>query len=139
MVLNSTPGVYATTGGGGDGDAEVTIRGFSSRNVGVLLDGVPVNDMENGQVYWSNWFGLDAVTRSIQVQRGLGASKLALPSVGGTINIITKGFDSRKEASIMQEVGSDGYVRTSFGYSSGILKNNWSITAAAPINKATDG
>ncbi len=130
MVLNSTPGVYATTTGGGDGDAEVTIRGFSSRNVGVLLDGVPVNDMENGQVYWSNWFGLDAVTRSIQVQRGLGASKLALPSVGGTINIITKGFDNRKEASIMQEVGSDGYLRTSFGYSSGILKNNWSITAA---------
>ena len=54
MVLNSTPGVYATTEGGGDGDAQVTIRGFSARNVGVLLDGVPVNDMENGHVYWSN-------------------------------------------------------------------------------------
>jgi len=130
MVLNTTPGVYATTEGGGDGDAQVTIRGFSSRNVGVLLDGVPVNDMENGQVYWSNWFGLDAVTRSIQVQRGLGASRLALPSVGGTINIITKGFDSKKETSITQELGSDGFTRTSFGISSGLFGNGWSITAA---------
>jgi iron complex outermembrane receptor protein len=130
MLLNKTPGVYATQQGGGDGDASVTIRGFSSRNVGVLLDGVPVNDMETGQVYWSNWFGLDGVTRSIQVQRGLGASKLALPSVGGTINIITKGLDSKKEGSLKQEVGSDGYLNTSFGYSSGALKNGWAISAA---------
>lgn len=131
MVLNSTPGVYATTEGGGDGDAQVTIRGFSARNVGVLLDGVPVNDMETGHVYWSNWFGLDVVTRSIQVQRGLGASKLALPSVGGTINIITKGLDSRKGGEIEQEIGSDGYTRTSIGYTSGKLKNGWGLSFAA--------
>lgn len=130
MVLNSTPGVYATTEGGGDGDAQVTIRGFSSRNVGVLLDGVPVNDMETGHVYWSNWFGLDAVTRSIQVQRGLGASKLALPSVGGTINIITKGMDSRKGGSIKQELGSDGYTRTDIGYTSGEIGNGWGFSVA---------
>ena len=135
MLLNSTPGVYATQEGGGDGDAEVTIRGFSSRNVGVLLDGVPVNDMENGHVYWSNWFGLDAVTRSIQVQRGLGASKLALPSVGGTINILTKGMDSKKGGSVSQEVGSDGYLRSTFGYNSGPLNNGWGISVAGSYKR----
>ena len=87
MILNSTPGVYATQTGGGDGDARITIRGFNQRNVAVMIDGIPVNDMENGWVYWSNWFGLDAVTSNIQVQRGLGASKIAIPSVGGTMNI----------------------------------------------------
>ncbi len=130
MVLNSTPGVYATQEGGGDGDAQITIRGFSSRNVGVLLDGVPVNDMENGHVYWSNWFGLDAVTRSIQVQRGLGASKLALPSVGGTINIITKGLEAKKGGSISQEVGTAGLFKTSFGYSSGQSERGWGYSVA---------
>ena len=139
MILNSTPGVYATREGGGDGDAQVTIRGFSSRNVGVLLDGVPVNDMENGHVYWSNWFGLDAVTRSIQVQRGLGASKLALPSVGGTINILTKGMDSKKGGSFMQDFGADGYMRSSFGYNSGKLNNGWGISVAGSIKEETDG
>ena len=68
MILNSTPGVYATQTGGGDGDARITIRGFNQRNVAVMIDGIPVNDMENGWVYWSNWFGLDAVTSNIQVQ-----------------------------------------------------------------------
>ena len=50
-----------------------------------MIDGIPVNDMENGWVYWSNWFGLDAVTSNIQVQRGL-EFKTAIPSVGGTRN-----------------------------------------------------
>ncbi len=135
MLLNTTPGVYATQMGGGDGDARITIRGFNSRNVGVLLDGVPVNDMENGFVYWSNWFGLDAVTRSIQVQRGLGASKLALPSVGGTINIITRGIDERKGGSLKQEFGSDGYLNTSFGYNSGKLQNGFGFTLAASYKR----
>ena len=54
MILNSTPGVYATQSGGGDGDARITIRGFNQRNVAVMIDGIPVNDMENGWVYWSN-------------------------------------------------------------------------------------
>ena len=106
MVLNSTPGVYATQTGGGDGDARITIRGFNQRNVAVMIDGIPVNDMENGWVYWSNWFGLDAITSNIQVQRGLGASKIAIPSVGGTMNIITRGTGNKAGGSFKQEIGS---------------------------------
>ena len=130
MILNTTPGVYATQQGGGDGDARINIRGFSQRNVAVMIDGIPVNDMENGWVYWSNWFGLDLVTQRIQVQRGLGASKLALPSVGGTMNIITAGIDQRRQIKFKQEVGNDGFFRTSLGYTSGQLKHGWAVTAA---------
>ncbi len=130
MLLNKTPGVYATEQGGGDGDARITIRGFSQRNVAVMLDGIPVNDMENGWVYWSNWFGLNSVTRSIQVQRGLGASKLALPSVGGTMNILTKGIENNRSISIEQAVDGQGKLTTNLGYTSGQLNGGWSITLA---------
>ena len=130
MVLNSTPGVYATQTGGGDGDARITIRGFNQRNVAVMIDGIPVNDMENGWVYWSNWFGLDAVTSNIQVQRGLGASKIAIPSVGGTMNIITRGTGNKAGGSFKQEIGSFGKIRSSLGYNSGKLKNGWGFTLA---------
>lgn len=130
MVLNSTPGVYATAQGGGDGDARITIRGFNQRNVAVMLDGIPVNDMENGWVYWSNWFGLDAVTRNIQVQRGLSASKLALPSVGGTLNIITKGVESKAERTIQQSVDQYGKIQTNVGFTTGMLSHGWGITGA---------
>ena len=57
---------------------------------GMPVNGMPVNDMENGRVFWSNWAGLSDVTSAMQVQRGLGSAKLPIPSVGGTINIVTK-------------------------------------------------
>ncbi len=127
MILNSKPGVHATQQGGGDGDARITIRGFSQRNVGVMIDGVPVNDMENGWVYWSNWFGLDAITSQIQLQRGLGATKLALPSVGGTMNILTQNTGGKREIKVRQEYGSGNFFRTSLSYKSGTLKNGWGV------------
>lgn len=138
MILNSTPGVYATQGGGGDGDARITIRGFNQRNVAVMVDGIPMNDMENGSVFWSNWFGLDNITRTMQVQRGLGASKLAIPSVGGTINIITSGFDAKPSLVFKQEYGNNLTLRTVLSYTSGQLKGGWAITAAGSY-KRTDG
>ena len=127
MILNSSPGVYATQQGGGDGDARITIRGFSQRNVGVMIDGVPVNDMENGWVYWSNWFGLDAITGQIQLQRGLGATKLAMPSVGGTMNILTQATGGKRMIKVGQEYGSGDFLRTSLSYKSGTLKNGWGV------------
>ncbi len=138
MILNSTPGVYATEQGGGSGDARISIRGFDQKNVAVMVDGVPVNDMENGLVYWSNWDGLGDITRSVQVQRGLGASKLALASVGGTMNTITRGIESRKGGSVKQEFGNNNFLKTSLSYNSGLLKNGFGVTFAATY-KTTDG
>ncbi len=138
MVLNSTPGVYATEQGGGDGDARITISGFSQNNVAVMIDGIPMNDMENGWVYWSNWFGLDDVTRNIQVQRGLGASKLALPTVGGTINILTKGIESKRNLS-ENEIDSEGKFRTSLAYSSGVTPGAGLFRWQVHTNAETDG
>ncbi len=135
MLLNSTPGVYATEQGGGAGDARVTIRGFDQTNVAVMVDGVPVNDMENGRVFWSNWNGLGDITKTMQVQKGLGASKLAIASVGGTINIITKGIDSKMGGSLRQEVGNNGALKSSFGYTSGLLKNGFGITASGSYSR----
>lgn len=128
MLLNATPGVYATQTGGGDGDARITVRGFDQRNVGVLIDGVPVNDMENGSVYWSNWFGLDAITNQIQVQRGLGATKLSMPSVGGSLNIVTSGIGGRKGITFKQEYATGDFFRTSLTYNSGLTKKGWGVT-----------
>ncbi len=138
MILNSTPGAYATQSGGGDGDARITIRGFNQRNIAVMLDGIPVNDMENGWVYWSNWFGLDLVTQTMQVQRGLGASKLSVPSIGGTVNILTKGIDAKRNMRFRQEFGNDGYLRSTLGITTGRLENGWGISAAGSY-KQGDG
>lgn len=127
-ILKSTPGVYATKGGGGYGDSKINMRGFQSANVAVMINGVPMNDMEWGGVYWSNWAGLSDVTRSMQTQRGIGASKVSSPSVGGSLNIITKSTDAQQGGMVSYGVGNDGYNKVMFSASTGLLKNGWAMT-----------
>ncbi|ADV44596.1 carboxypeptidase-like regulatory domain-containing protein [Bacteroides helcogenes] len=127
-ILKSTPGVYATKNGGGYGDSKINMRGFQSANVAVMVNGVPMNDMEWGGLYWSNWAGLGDVTRSMQTQRGLGASKVSSPSVGGTINIVTRTTDQKKGGSVSYGIGNDGYNQLSFSVSTGLSKSGWNMT-----------
>lgn len=125
-IMNKTPGVYATKQGGGYGDSRISLRGFDQRNTSFLINGQPVNDMENGWVYWSNWQGLTDVASGIQVQRGLGASKLAVPSVGGTVSIFTKSAEKQQGGSITQMIGNDGYTKTTAAYNTGVNDKGWS-------------
>ena len=87
-----------------------------------------MNGMENNKVYWSNWSGLSDVTRSMQVQRGLGASKVSSPAVGGSINIITKSTEAQKGGFVSYGMGNDGYNKILFGVSSGLSKDGWAFT-----------
>lgn len=126
-ILKSTPGVYATKKGGGYGDSELRMRGFKSENIAMMINGVPVNDMEWGGVYWSNWAGLSDMTRSMQTQRGLGASKVSVPSVGGSINIVTKSIDGEKGGNVSYALGNDGYNKILFSASTGLSKSGWAM------------
>ncbi|MBD5243423.1 MAG: TonB-dependent receptor [Barnesiella sp.] len=127
-VLKTTPGVWATKDGGGFGDAKINIRGFKSNNTATMVNGVPVNDMEWGGIYWSNWSGLGDVTSSMQVQRGLGATIISTPSLGGTINMITKGLDAKKGGSAWYGLGNDNSMNYGISFSTGLMKNGWALT-----------
>jgi len=127
-IMNNTPGVYATKQGGGYGDSRLSLRGFDQRNTSFLINGQPVNDMENGWVYWSNWQGLTDVASGIQIQRGLGASRLAVPSVGGTVSIFTKAAQKQEGGSVLQMVGNNGYVKTGASYNTGKNDKGWATS-----------
>ncbi len=128
LVLNVTPSVYATQQGGGAGDARINIRGFNQRNVAIMINGVPVNDMENGWVYWSNWDGVGDATSSIQVQRGLSAVNLATPSIGGTMNVITDPTAQDMGFTFKQEVGDASFLKSTFIGHSGLINNRFALS-----------
>ena len=138
MALNTTPSVYATQQGGGAGDARINIRGFNQRNVAVMINGVPQNDMENGWVYWSNWDGVADVAQSIQVQRGLSAVNLATPSIGGTMNIITDPTQYEKGGRYKQEFGAGGFLKTTLTGHTGLIGDKLALSGTI-VRKTGDG
>ncbi len=138
-AIQNTPGVFTAQGAGGYGDQEVFIRGFDQTNVAFLVNGIPVNDMENGRMFWSNFAGLSQVTRTTQVQRGLGASKLAVSSIGGTVNMITKPSDRSQGGRIEYQTGTGSWNnRLRFTYNTGESSNGWALSFQG-TRTTTDG
>lgn len=127
-VLAKTPSIYATKQGGGFGDSRINVRGFDQTNTAVMVNGMPVNDMENGAVYWSNWQGLSDITSAIQVQRGLGASKLAIASVGGTINVVTNSSEKAEGGTVQATFANDAYMKYVASYNTGLLESGFSAS-----------
>lgn len=130
LVLDVTPSVYATQQGGGAGDARINVRGFDQRNVAIMINGVPQNDMENGWLYWSNWDGVADVTESIQMQRGLSAVNLTTPSIGGAMNIITSPTQFEKGFRYKQEFGNDRFLKSTLILNSGLIDDKFAFTAS---------
>lgn len=138
MALNLTPSLYATMQGGGAGDARVNVRGFNQKNVAIMINGVPVNDMENGWVYWSNWDGVGDATSSIQVQRGLSAVNLAAPSIGGTMNVITDPTAQKFGVKYKQEFGNDQFFKSTLVANTGLIDGKWAVNFLG-VRKVGDG
>lgn len=138
LSLNITPNVYSTTQGGGAGDARVNIRGFNQSNVAIMINGIPINDMENGWVYWSNWDGIGDAASSLQLQRGLSAINLATPSIGGTINVITD--PARRKAGFVfrQEGGSGQFMKSTLYGHTGLIDERWALSAGV-VRKVGNG
>ena len=124
MMVN-TPSVYVAGQAGGFGDSRISVRGFQQDNTAFLLNGQPINGMEDGKMYWSNWSGMADIANAIQVQRGLGSSKLAISSVGGTVNFITKATDMKQGGFSSVGIANDDYLKTTLAYNTGISKKGW--------------
>jgi hypothetical protein len=138
LILNTAPSVYASTDSGGAGDARVNVRGFNQRNVSILINGVPTNDIENGWLYWSNWDGIGDVSSEIQLQRGLSNVTLPTPSIGGTMNIITDPSASERGGSFKAEFGSDSFMKFTGVLNTGVLSDKFALTVAG-LTKTGEG
>lgn len=127
-AMKNTPSVYVSNQAGGFGDSQIFLRGFDQTNTAYLLNGQPINGMEDGRMYWSNWSGMSDVANAVQVQRGLGASKLAISSVGGTVNIVSKTTDNKEGGFVRLLGGNDSYGKVTATYSSGLKESGWAYT-----------
>lgn len=127
-ILKNTPSVYVSNQAGGFGDSQMFLRGFSQNNTAFLLNGQPINGMEDGNMYWSNWSGISDIANAVQVQRGLGSSKLAISSVGGTVNIVTKATERSEGGFVRGMVGNGSYLKGTVSYDTGLNDNGWGIS-----------
>lgn len=115
-ALTMMPGVYNRTGN--DGVQRIDIRGFRSRHVTLLLNGVPMNSTYDGQFDPA----LIPVENIAKVKVGYGNQSVLYGSggLGGVINVITKSGEPGTHGSLTGEIGEgQRYIgRATFSQSS---------------------
>ena len=120
MVLASEPGVWAySESGNGTGYSYVSIRGFDQSRIGVMIDGVPLNDNESHQVYWVDHGDLLADAKDVQIQRGIGNSLYGSSAFGGSININTNILSDKREIGFSYGQGDWNTTKYRIRYRSG--------------------
>jgi vitamin B12 transporter len=89
-ALALAPGVSLSAAGGAGAQAAVSIRGSSTNQVLVLVDGLPVSDPSTGLVDLSKLGLAPSDLESIEVVRGGASAQYGPDAVGGVILITTK-------------------------------------------------
>jgi outer membrane receptor for ferrienterochelin and colicins len=87
-VLKLLPGVSVATYGSMGQNASLSLRGSTSGQVLIMIDGVPINDIQLGG-FDLNLIPLEDV-QSIEVVRGAVSSLYGADALGGVVNIITR-------------------------------------------------
>ncbi len=129
MMFNGTAGIYASETGGGRGDSRIAIRGSGQFDIGLLINGIPVNDMETGSFNWYSWQSLEDIASSVQVQLGSGNGMLTGDYAGGMINVITDPAQTDPGISARQEYGFGNALKTVLTGNTGRL-GSFAFTAA---------
>jgi len=103
-LISRTPGVNVKRYGGLGQLSTVSIRGSSSEQVLVLLDGIRLNTGEGGAVDFST-IPVESIEK-IEVIRGGGATLYGSDAVGGVVNIVTRKADRPAALSAALSYGS---------------------------------
>ena len=106
-VVKTLPGVEMVSNGGRGQQSSVIVRGATSAETLVLMDGVRINSATNGGTDFSG-IPLNQVER-IEFVRGARASVYGSDAIGGVINIITRGSAGQNKHTLNGSAGSRDY------------------------------
>jgi iron complex outermembrane receptor protein len=126
ILENNSPSVvsYSDAGVPIGNYQQMRIRGIDQTRINFTLDGVPLNDMIDQGVFFSNFSDFGNSVQSIQVQRGVGTSTNGTASYGGSVNFESLNlYQENPEFNLQFTGGSFGTYRASGEVKTGILKN----------------
>ena len=107
MILDDLPNVFSySEAGNGFGYTYVKLRGFDQSRIGVMINGIPLNDPEDHQVYWVDMPDFAENISNIQIQRGVGNSLYGISTFGGSINLETSILNEQERVELFSNYGS---------------------------------
>ncbi len=139
-VLQSSRDVFNSVAGFTFGQARFRIRGFDGENTLVSLNGVLANDLETGFASFTNWGGLNDVTRWLETRTGVTPSRYNFGGVGGYSEIGLRASDLRRGTRFSYALSNRTYShRIMLTHNTGMMANGWAFSISGSRRWAEEG
>lgn len=123
FLLMFTPSVTTTSdAGAGIGYSSIRVRGTDPSRINITANGIPVNDAESSQVFWTNMGDFASSVENMQIQRGVGTSTNGAGAFGATINMQTEKIGTKPYAGVDLSAGSYASHKETFRFGTGLIK-----------------
>lgn len=116
------------------------IRGYDADQFGTYINGVPMENLDNGFTPFGQWGGLNDVLRNRETTIGLDPTTFAFGEMGGLTNFDTRASRQRKQTSFNYALSNRNYVhRLMLTHSTGLNKKGWAFTLSGSRRWAEEG
>lgn len=120
--------------------ARFRIRGFDADMQITYMNGIPIDNLDNGFTPWGLWGGLNDVMRNRDVTIGLRPVTYAFGAPGGVSGIDARASKQRKQTRFGYALSNRNYVhRWHVTHNTGMTKNGWAFSFAASRRWANEG
>lgn len=116
------------------------IRGYDADQFGTYINGVPMENLDNGFTPFGQWGGLNDVLRNRETTIGMDPTTFAFGEMGGLTNFDTRASRQRKQTSFNYALSNRNYVhRLMLTHSTGLNKKGWAFTLSGSRRWAEEG
>ncbi len=121
---------YSEAGTGLSNYGQMRLRGIDQSRINITLNGVPLNDMLDQGVFFSNFTDFGNSIESVQIQRGVGTSSNGVASYAGSMNFESLSLtQSEPFAELQFTGGSFNTLRASAEVHTGLMENRTAFYA----------
>ena len=104
-------------------------RGLLNEYSDTYINGMFMNDLDDGRVGWGLWGGLNDVFRARDAKSGMQQVDYAFGNIGGTTNVDLRASSQWKQLKAVYTIGNRSYAnRVMLTYGTGMMDNGWAVS-----------
>lgn len=116
------------------------IRGYNNEEFSTYMNGIPMDNLDNGFTPYGLWGGLNDVMRNRDVSFGLKPTTFAFGDIGSATNIDVRASKQRAQTSVSYAASNRNYNnRIMFTHSTGLSKRGWAFSLSGSRRWAGEG
>ncbi len=120
--------------------ARFRVRGYDNENNATFINGLPMDNLDNGYTPFGLWGGLNNVMRNRDLNIGLRYNTFSFGDLASSTNIDTRASRQRKQTQFDYAITNRNYRhRVGFTHGTGMSKKGWAFVVSGSRRYADEG